>query len=101
MRASQCLPGSPYSFYTPYMSHMYATITSKGQITLPAAAWRALGLRDGQKVKVRVEGTSLIIDVPPDIETLRHRLRTEGEALGTWGTLPVAGDGWAVHVADT
>lgn len=82
------------------MAHMYATITSKGQITLPAAARRALGLREGQKVEVRVEGTSLVIEAPPDIETLRQRLRAEGEALGTWGKLPVAGDGWTAHIAD-
>ena len=77
---------------------MYATITSKGQITLPVAARRALGLREGQKVELRVEGNSLIIDAPPDIGALRQRLRTEGEALGTWGTVPTAGDGWSAHV---
>ncbi len=68
------------------MGHMYATITAKGQITLPVAARRALGLREGQKVEVRVEGNSLVIEAPPpDIAALRQRLRTEGEALGTWG----------------
>ncbi|WP_211221813.1 AbrB/MazE/SpoVT family DNA-binding domain-containing protein [Granulicoccus phenolivorans] len=77
---------------------MYATITAKGQITLPVAARRALGLREGQKVEVRVEGNSLVIEAPPDIAALRQRLRTEGEALGTWGTIPVSGDGWAAHV---
>jgi len=77
---------------------MYATITSKGQITLPVAARRALGLREGQKLGLRVEGTTLVIDAPPDIESLRRRARAEAEANGTWGTVPTANDGWTAHV---
>ncbi|MFT4288801.1 AbrB/MazE/SpoVT family DNA-binding domain-containing protein [Nocardioides sp.] len=82
------------------MTHMYATITSKGQITLPVAARRALGLRDGQKVEVRVQGNSLVIDAPPDIDVLRKRAREEAEANGTWGKPPTAGEGWPAHVAN-
>jgi len=78
----------------------YTTITSKGQITLPVEARRVLGLRVGQKVAVRVEGDHLVIDAPPDITALRQRARAEAEARGTWGTVPVSGDGWAAHVDD-
>lgn len=77
---------------------MYATITSKGQITLPVAARRALGLHEGQKLGIRIEGTTLVIDAPPDIESLRQRARAEAEANGTWGTVPTANEGWVAHV---
>jgi AbrB family looped-hinge helix DNA binding protein len=78
---------------------MYTTITSKGQITVPVAARRALGLHEGQKLAIRVEGASLVIDTPPDIRELRRRTRAEAEAKGTWGTVPTPADGWAAHVA--
>lgn len=79
---------------------MYTTITAKGQITLPAAARRALGLRVGQKVAVRVEGDHLVIDPPHDVETLRGRLRAEAVEQGTWGTVPRSGDGWSARAEE-
>ncbi len=82
------------------MTTMYATITSKGQITLPAAARRALGLHEGQKVGIRVEGDSLVIDRPPSLDAVRAQIREEAEARGTWGIVPVAGDGWAARAED-
>ncbi|MDF1489913.1 AbrB/MazE/SpoVT family DNA-binding domain-containing protein [Tessaracoccus caeni] len=78
----------------------YTTITSKGQITLPAEARRALNLRPGQKVAVRVEGDHLVIDPPQDIAALRKRLREEAEAAGTWGTVPQSGDGWGARAEE-
>ena len=56
------------------MSVSYTTITSKGQITLPVEARRALGLKPGQKVAVHVEGDRLVIDAPHDIAQIRFRL---------------------------
>ena len=82
------------------MDTMYATVTSKGQITLPVAARRVLGLREGQKVEVRVVGNTLVIDAPRDIETVRALIREEAERQGTWGRMPVAGDGWAARGQD-
>lgn len=82
------------------MSTMYATITSKGQITLPAEARRALGLHAGQKVAVSIENDRLIIDRPDDVVALRARIRAEAEKQGTWGTIPHAGDGWAARAED-
>ncbi len=79
---------------------MYATITSKGQITLPAAARRALGLHEGQKVSIRVEGDTLVIDRPHDLDELRARIRREAEERGTWGRVPVSGDGWDARAED-
>lgn len=87
------------------MNQMYATITSKGQITLPVAARRALGLAQGQKVSIRIEGDALVIDAPRDIVATRARIRAEATKQGTWGRHPKAGDGWAAraeeHRADT
>lgn len=82
------------------MTTMYATITSKGQITLPAEARRALGLREGQKVSIRVEGDSLVIDRPRDLHELRAQIREEAEARGTWGRVPVSGEGWGARAED-
>lgn len=75
----------------------YTTITSKGQITLPVEVRRALNLRPGQKVSVRIEGNRAVIDSPQDITTLRAHLRAEAEAAGTWGTVPQSGEGWAAR----
>lgn len=82
------------------MSTAYTTITAKGQITLPAEARRALGLRAGQRVGVRVDGDHLVIDRPGDIAAVRARIRAEAESRGTWGAVPRAGDGWAVRAED-
>lgn len=82
------------------MPATYATITSKGQITLPAEARRALGLRSGQKVAVRVEGDHLIIDRPQGVDALRDKLRAEAQERGTWGATPQAGDGWSARAED-
>ncbi|HRN29880.1 MAG TPA: AbrB/MazE/SpoVT family DNA-binding domain-containing protein [Terrimesophilobacter sp.] len=82
------------------MSEMYATITSKGQITLPVGARRALGLVEGQKVSIRIEGDALVIDAPRDIVATRAKLRAEAIEKGTWGRVPVAGDGWAARAED-
>lgn len=80
------------------MSVAYTTITSKGQITLPAGARRALGLHAGQKVTVRVEGDHLVIDAPVDAEDVRAQLRAEIAAAGTGDIIPQSGDGWSAHV---
>ncbi len=79
------------------MSVSYTTITSKGQITLPAEARRALGLRPGQKVAVHVEGDHLVIDAPRDIAQVRAHLQQEAQRQGTWRLQPVSGDGWTAQ----
>lgn len=91
---------SPYLRYTPYMEAMYTTVTSKGQITLPAAARRALGLHRGQRLGIRIEGSRLVIDPPPDLASLRSRLRAAAEEQGTWGHVGGDGEGWAGYVGD-
>ena len=76
------------------MTTTYATMTSKGQITIPVNARRALHLQPGQRLAVHVEGDALMLSAPPDIDKLRNTIRKEAAAKGTWGTVPVANDGW-------
>ena len=49
------------------------TITSKGQITLPAPLRARLKLQPGKRVTVRLQNNHLIIDAPEDLETLQKR----------------------------
>ena len=35
-----------------------------------------------------------MLSAPPDIDKLRNTIRKEAAAKGTWGTVPVANDGW-------
>lgn len=63
----------------------YATITSKGQLTLPVEVRRALGLQAGQRVAITVEDDRLILEPPASLDALRARLREEATAAGTWG----------------
>ncbi|MFT4213505.1 MAG: AbrB/MazE/SpoVT family DNA-binding domain-containing protein [Microbacterium sp.] len=79
------------------MSVSYTTITSKGQITLPAEVRRALGLKPGQKVAVRVEDECVVIDAPGDIARVRNDLRQEAQRRGTWRLEPTSGDGWVAQ----
>jgi AbrB family looped-hinge helix DNA binding protein len=79
---------------------MYATVTSKGQITLPAAARRAVGIRSGQKVAIHVGEKSLRIDAPTSIEELRVSAKAEAESVGTSHIIPTSGDGWEARAED-
>ena len=76
------------------MTTVYAKITSKGQITIPVTARRELNLKPGERLAVNVEGDSLKLSAPPDIDKLRNAIREEAKAQGTWGTVPTANDGW-------
>lgn len=51
-----------------------ATITSKGQITLPLAVRTALGLSAGNQVDfVAMDGSFMVVPVRSDVTTLRGR----------------------------
>mgnify|MGYP002724221268 CR=1 FL=1 len=82
------------------MRTMYATITSKGQITLPAAVRRALNLQSGQKLAVTVQNDSVVLNAPRSVQSVRTRLKDEAKKSGTWGHVPVAGEGWASRAED-
>ncbi|MDR0958909.1 MAG: AbrB/MazE/SpoVT family DNA-binding domain-containing protein [Propionibacteriaceae bacterium] len=82
------------------MDVLYSTISTKGQITLPAEIRRELGLKPGQKVGMSVKDGSVVIAPPVTLDDVRSRLRAAAEASGTWGTQPRAGEGWAAHVRE-
>lgn len=82
------------------MKAMYATVTSKGQITLPVAVRRALDLQPGQKLTVKIENNSVVMTAASSVESVRARLRKEAEKSGTWGHVPVAGEGWSSKSED-
>jgi AbrB family looped-hinge helix DNA binding protein len=48
----------------------YATVSSKGQITLPAGARRALGLRPRDRVTIRVDRQRIVLQAAPGILSL-------------------------------
>jgi len=79
---------------------MYATVSTKGQITIPAPIRDRFGLRAGRRVGFRVEGDSVRLELPATVEDVRAMLQTALKANGTWGTPTVGGDGWAAYVED-
>jgi len=79
---------------------MYATVTSKGQITLPAQLRRQLRLTPGRKVAVRVEGNSLVLDAPPSLSEIQEELEAAARANGTWGKPYDSDASWAAAAVD-
>ena len=43
-----------------------ARITSKGQVTIPRACGKALGLREGDEVRISLEDTRAVLAKTPD-----------------------------------
>jgi len=80
------------------MTAYYTAITSKGQITLPAAIRRALRVAPGDRVRVRLEDGHATVEPGGTLEAVRARLQAEARARGTWGTPIASGDGWSAHV---
>lgn len=79
---------------------MFATITSKGQITLPAKLRRQLRLVPGHKMAVRVEGNSLVLEAPPSLSELQQELEAVARANGTWGKPYDPANIWAAAAVD-
>lgn len=53
------------------MDLVYATVSSKGQLVIPAAIREELGIEPGTRVAVRLEGTRVILEP----ETMAMKLR--------------------------
>jgi AbrB family looped-hinge helix DNA binding protein len=60
------------------MEEVYTTVSSKGQLVIPAAIRQALGIEAGTRVAIRQEGSRVIIDP----ETLAAKLRKIEEMCG-------------------
>ncbi|MCL2882775.1 MAG: AbrB/MazE/SpoVT family DNA-binding domain-containing protein [Coriobacteriia bacterium] len=81
------------------MTH-YSTITSKGQLTLPAEFRRALNLVIGQKVAITLENDTLILKSPGSIDAIRAQLQEEMRQKGTLHATEKSGGGWTAHVTE-
>jgi AbrB family looped-hinge helix DNA binding protein len=60
------------------MEWAYTTVSSKGQMVIPAAMRESLGIEPGTRVAIRQEGTRLILEP----ETLEAKLRLIDELCG-------------------
>ena len=60
------------------MQRLFTTVSSKGQMVIPAAFRESLGIEPGTRVAIRQEGTRLILE--PD--TVAAKLRLIDELCG-------------------
>jgi AbrB family looped-hinge helix DNA binding protein len=60
------------------MEHVFVTVSSKGQMVIPAQIREALGIEAGTRVAVRQEGTRVILEP----ETLAAKLRLIDQLYG-------------------
>jgi len=70
------------------MEQVFTTVSSKGQMVIPAAIREALGIEAGTRVAIRQEGTRLILEP----ETLAAKLRLIKEMRGCTAGLPSGTD---------
>jgi AbrB family looped-hinge helix DNA binding protein len=66
------------------MERAYTTVSSKGQMVIPAAMRESLGIEPGTRVAIRQEGTRLILEP----ETLAAKLRLIKEMRGCTAGYP-------------
>jgi AbrB family looped-hinge helix DNA binding protein len=65
------------------MEQIFTTVSSKGQMVIPAAMRQELGIEAGTRIAVRVEGSRLILD--PDSSAAKLRLIDELQGLTAGG----------------
>lgn len=70
------------------MEQIYATVSSKGQLVIPASIREELGIEAGTRVAVRLEGTQVILE--PD--SLAAKLRRIKEMRGCTAGFPSGSD---------
>jgi len=76
------------------MSVMYATVTSKGQVTLPVELRRLLGIEPGQTVGFREEGGRAVLEPAGNVQAVRATLERAARRNGRWGAVPDASAVW-------
>ena len=69
------------------METIYATVSTKGQLVIPASIREELGIEPGTRVAIRVDGGQVILD-PQSIDAKLRRIKsmrgyTAGGASGT------------------
>jgi AbrB family looped-hinge helix DNA binding protein len=70
------------------MGKAFITVSSKGQMVIPAAIRESLGIEPGTRIAVRQEGTRVILEP----ETLAAKLRLIDEMQGCTAGLPSGTD---------
>jgi AbrB family looped-hinge helix DNA binding protein len=70
------------------MEQQFTTVSSKGQMVIPARIREALGIEAGTRVAIRQEGTRLILEP----ETVANKLRMIEEMRGCTAGLPSGTD---------
>jgi antitoxin PrlF len=70
------------------MGTIFTTVSSKGQLVIPAPIREALGIEPGTRVAIRQEGTRLILEP----QTLAAKLRLIDEMQGCTAGLPSGTD---------
>jgi AbrB family looped-hinge helix DNA binding protein len=70
------------------MERTFTTVSSKGQMVIPAAMRESLGIQPGTRVAIRQEGTRLILEP----ETLEAKLRLIDEMQGCTAGYPSGTD---------
>jgi AbrB family looped-hinge helix DNA binding protein len=60
------------------MEQFFTTVSSKGQMVIPAVIRESLGIESGTRIGVRLEGTRVILEP----ETLAAKLRIIDELCG-------------------
>jgi antitoxin PrlF len=70
------------------MGTIFTTVSSKGQLVIPAAIREALGIEPGTRVAIRLDGTRLILEP----QTLAAKLRLIDEMQGCTAGLPSGTD---------
>lgn len=70
------------------MGQVFTTVSSKGQMVIPAAIRESLGIGPGTRIAVRQEGTRVILEP----ETLAAKLRSIDEMQGCTAGLPSGTD---------
>lgn len=66
------------------MGQFYATLSSKGQLVIPATLRESLGLEAGTRVAIRKEGERLILEP----QTLKAKLKLIEKMRGCTAGLP-------------
>jgi AbrB family looped-hinge helix DNA binding protein len=70
------------------MEQVFATLSSKGQLVIPAAFRESLGLESGTRVAIRQEGERLILEP----QTLAAKVRLIDEMQGCTARYPSGTD---------
>jgi AbrB family looped-hinge helix DNA binding protein len=70
------------------MGPIFTTVSSKGQLVIPAPIREALGIEPGTRIAIRQDGTRLILEP----QTLAAKLRLIDEMQGCTAGLPSGTD---------